>query len=438
MSLPKPEKDRRFDPSLIPNNPQLIELTRRAIDHAQAIESRARSRRAADQRTFERAVIGVVTNLVYAELEAKSRRVMVSLSKRDLSPARRRAPFLTERFRETVKLLGRAGIVDLELGVRNVAEIRQSTIAAGPWLADELARLDVRFEHIGRDPELLPPAVFLKSTKVAGTATFLPLPDSPEASRLVAEMHALNQWLAGAAIGWTGEPIDLGSRRLRRVFNDGSLNLGGRLWGGFWMGLSKDQRLRHLRIDDEPVASLDFAHMGVTLAYSVVETDPPPGDLYAIPGTSGSREGVKKILNALLCSSQIAERFPAGTKAYFPAGRKFADIREAIERHHPALVRLFGTAQALRQQYLESTVMVRALISLSEKGVVGLPIHDALLVRESHAPLAREVLEQCFREVTGLVGRVDIESVTTRQGISPYHLRESFCFPLRRGRKSCA
>ena len=334
---------------------------------------------------------------------------MVSLSKRDLSSTRRPAPFLTEAFRGTVKLLDHAGIVDLELGVRDIAETRQSTIGSGPWLADELERLDIRFEHIGRDPDLLPPAVVLKSAKVRGASTVLALPDSPEARRLLAEMRALNAWLASADIDWTGERIDLGRRRLRRVFNNGSLNLGGRLWGGFWMNLPKDQRVQHLRINSEPVASLDFAHMGVTLAYSVAETDPPPGDLYAVPGTGGSREGVKKVLNALLCSSRVPVRFPAGTKAYFPAGRKFADIREAIQRHHHALAPRFGTALALKLQYLESTVMVRSLLALSEQGVVGLPIHDALLVGVSNVSLAKEVLEASFREVTGRVGRVDTE-----------------------------
>lgn len=400
-------KDRRFDPSLQPRDTQLVALVARAVDRALMAEVRARRRRPADQRTFEAAVSCIVLNLLYGELEGLGRRTAVGMTKADYGTAVRPASFMTQHFPETVKLLHHAEILDLELGERTAFAGRRSTIGPGAWLLQQLETIDLGYECFRRDPALLGPPVILRSPKVKGVRKVIPLPATDEAQQLVRQMESINDWLASADLDWTGEPVDLSRRRLVRIFCDGSFQRGGRLWQGFWIQQSRAARAEHLRIGGEPTVSLDFAHMGVTLAYSEIRANPPRGDLYDIPQLWGRREGVKKVLNALLCSSEVPTRFPAGTRAYFPKSWTFESVFEAICRHHAPLVPLFGTAQALRFQYLESQVMVSALLSLRDKGVVGLPVHDALLVRRSDAPTAKEILERAFKDVTGIEGRVE-------------------------------
>ena len=50
--------------------------------------------------------------------------------------------------------------------------------------------------------------------------------------------------------------VDLGKRKLRRYFIKGSFESGGRLFGGFWQELNKDQR-KNIITDDEEAVSLD-------------------------------------------------------------------------------------------------------------------------------------------------------------------------------------
>jgi hypothetical protein len=140
-----------------------------------------------------------------------------------------------------------------------------------------------------------------------------------------------------------------------------------------------------------------------------VGAEMPEGDLYRVPGTGDSRNGIKRVLSAMLAADGKLERFPAGTKALFPSGRRFKDIRDAIYSHHAPLRPLFGTAQALAIQNQESTVMVAALLRLQDRGIVALPVHDAVLVGITDVSIAKEVLEQVFGEITGIRGEVRVE-----------------------------
>jgi hypothetical protein len=68
---------------------------------------------------------------------------------------------------------------------------------------------------------------------------------------------------------------DTNARQLRRYFSRGSFQSGGRLFGGFWQNLGRQSRLRGLRINGEPVISLDYSQFNPLLAYSISSHKPP-------------------------------------------------------------------------------------------------------------------------------------------------------------------
>jgi hypothetical protein len=87
-------------------------------------------------------------------------------------------------------------------------------------------------------------------------------------------------------------------------------DLSGRLFGGFWQGLQRERR-SGIRIDGEPVATLDYSSMFARLAYASKGVRPPAGDLYAIPGLEGRRDAVK-LGSTRFCS--ISKRDGSGRK----------------------------------------------------------------------------------------------------------------------------
>lgn len=409
-------KDRLFDPSRIPATDASRALITEVLARVQQAEQRKRKRRQADQQRHEAALTALVCDLVHRALDEPEAWLMVEMSNTELSPTTRRAPFLTEAFPRLVRLLcGELGIAELQPGYfQSWTGGEKTKIRVAAWLDMQIDDRELEFRDIGRDPSLMGDPLILRSTKTKGKATELSVPDTEQVRALRAQMIQINGWIAQANLSYDGpELIDLGQRYLRRIFNDGSLDQGGRLYHGFWQEMSKDDRAS-LRIDGSPVVSLDFAQMSVRTAYALAGVDPPKGDLYDIPGANGSREGIKLVLNALIAGDKMPTRMPRGARKHFRNNVKVTDVVRAIGRQHPVLIPLFGKAHGLSLQHWESQVIVTALLRLQAIGVVALPIHDCLLVGKDQEETAKEMLEMASLEVLGQRLRVEVEGAPSR------------------------
>jgi hypothetical protein len=74
-----------------------------------------------------------------------------------------------------------------------------------------------------------------------------------------------------------------------------------------------------------------------------------------------------------------------------------AKPRDAIEdtkRKHAAIAHLFERGHGLRFMRTESDLTVAVTLALFRRGVVALPIHDAVLVSEKYAADAKAAMEQ--------------------------------------------
>jgi len=413
-------KDRPFDPSRVAGTPISRQLVAEVSERLISIEHRQRVRQLPDQERYDRQLAALVCDLAHRYLFHGSAWITVEMSKVELAPAKRRAPFLTEKFRDLITTLAapEVDLIELNKGYREAFGRKRSTIRAGTWLTRRIDELELTSDDLGCDPALKGDPLLLKSHKNNGKAVALELPKTEEVESLRLEMDEVNLWIAQANLGWIGDEltdgIDLGSRYLVRIFNNASLQFGGRLFHGFWMNLSKQARRDYLLIDDRQIVSLDFAQMGVSVAYAMVGQSAPDGDHYLISGYGPARRtGIKRILNALLSADSTLTRFPAGTRSLFPRSIKFQDVLKAISQRHPALVPLFGSSRALELQYIESQVILRALAILRDKGVVALPVHDCLLVADVHETLGSDAMKKAFTEVVKTECEVEVERSAT-------------------------
>jgi hypothetical protein len=429
-------KDRKFEPFREP----LTEVGRALVAEVQrrveASERRSRRRKEVDQAVFEVALSALVCDLVAGMLVDPERRTRLEMSKRDLAAGKRRAPFMTEQFPALVRLLCSAelGLVDLDAARPGTRGGRQSTICPTGKFVSLIAEYGVSRHDIRKIPNRSDrSAVELRGMKtdqwVQGSlvqkALKLPWPETEEAAEVQAEMCRINAWLASAELDWFSDPVgdhDLSDRMLCRIFNNGSLQQGGRLYGGFWQKMRAEDRLECICLDDEPVASLDFCQSSVRMAYAEVGALPPDGDLYAIPSTSATlwvnhRSEVKGVTNALLCTDHDIDRFPKGTRGSIGKHVKFAKLLGDIARYHSPIVELFGTARGLLIMKKESDVLVGVLAQLQDHGVHALPIHDGILVPESKAELGKRVMADWFYRVTGAEAMIDCERLCPEGGV---------------------
>jgi hypothetical protein len=253
--------------------------------------------------------------------------------------------------------------------------------------------------------------------------------DSPEADRLRAEMDRINGALDEADLGLDtaalrglpeGSLIDPGDRWLRRIFCNGHSDFrhGGRLAGGFWMGLPKAMRCNAITIDGEPVIELDFGAMMPRLLYAKVgHPFPAHQDPYDIPGIPPQcRKGVKKLFASLTFGPTALQRWPQGCAKLFPKGTLREAVIDLLRRHHAPVAKHFGTLVGFELQRAESDIMVAILLTCFDRGIVVLPIHDAVLCPASRVDEVEQVMRAAFKKKTGAEAAVSrsVPSVTVQ------------------------
>ncbi|WP_127431532.1 hypothetical protein [Rhizobium anhuiense] len=296
---------------------------------------------------------------------------------------------------------------------------RRTTIRPGPRLVGRMVDLNVTFADLGYACGA--EQIILKSEKVDfwDEAQVIDYKDTMDTSRFRHEMREINDWLRTADLdygtlrGDTNSIPDTAERTLRRIFTRGDFRCGGRLFGGFWQVMGKDDRFDRLVIDGEAIVELDYAQMGPRQLYGMVGAVPEMTDLYSVPGFEQYRKGIKIVFSAMVFHDKPLSRMPRGAGAKFPKGTSIGDITDAIMRYHPAIADLFFKGVGHRVQFQESQIMVDTLLRLKSQSIVALPIHDAILVADSKAAAAGQVMVDVFAFHVGFPGLVDVSSVSS-------------------------
>jgi hypothetical protein len=410
--------ERRFDPSRVPTQGVMQKLVNevrsRILDYEAHFQLRKRARRERDQERFDAQVSALVCDLVHASLSNPKQWLRISLSNEKLGRRNVGPDFMTESFRTVVEYMAARGLrwVELEKGVKSPFGRQESTIRASMTLRERALELGVSFGDIRRDVALMGDPIVLRSEKVKGKSRDLDVPQGEPADSFRAEMCRINDWIARADIlcdegGRIGQRVDTGDRWLRRIFNDASLAHGGRLYGGFWLKMSSEDRLRHLYINQEPVAALDYGQCAVRIAYGMAGATMPKGDLYSVPRLEHYRGGVKLVLSSMFFSDAPLKRKPRGSVKLLPKHDTIGEIQKRIQAHHAPISRLFHSGFGMLCQRIESSILVRCLLTLMDRGVVALPVHDCLVVPQSVMEAAKQVMLDTFFDVTGVEAEVD-------------------------------
>ena len=414
-------KERLFDPSRFPASPELqlfvAEQTERLSVFEAYTKRRKRQRKPRDQQRFERAVLAILCDVIHAELTEAGSWRYVSFSNQVLGCAGKGPDFITETFPAIVRGMSdpAMALLELQLGVYSPFGGKRSTIRAGRYLRSSIKNLGFHFGDLGCDLELRGESIRLRGPKKTGRkrGDLMPVPTGEPADGFRREVDRLNHWYARADLQCSvlpnGRQCDLSSRYLRRHFNNGRMDHGGRFFGAFWIGMKAKHRLECLKIGGERVVSLDFGQCAIRIAYGQAGAPVPSGDLYEVDGLNGCRAGVKKVMNAFLHSSKALSRFPRDTRPDFGDGLGFHQVLRAIAVRHAPIAHLFNQGFGMAGFFIESQVIVKSLLDLMERGIVALPVHDCVVVPRSAALIAKEVLLKSFREIAGAEGEVEME-----------------------------
>jgi hypothetical protein len=216
-------------------------------------------------------------------------------------------------------------------------------------------------------------------------------PATPEPSRLLPQIEAMNRFAAGFEVQNSLPP------RWHRSFTHD--------WQhhGRWYAVGGEGNYQHMalqdrlgiRINGEAVVEVDISASYLTLMHAVLGMELPESDLYAIPGMS--RPLAKGWINATISKGSPVKRWSAdmrqalGAEAAIPpvtVGVAVLD-RYPFLGHPPQAVagRPWAPAEdrllSHRLMFIEASIITQAMVKLAENGILALPMHDGLIVPAS-------------------------------------------------------
>ncbi|AGB43210.1 hypothetical protein Mesau_00724 [Mesorhizobium australicum WSM2073] len=414
-------RDRPFNPHRFAASENSKGIVREAIGLLSTYEDRfglrRNKRRPRDQETFEQTVEAILSDLIHGQLVGGSG-IFVTRSNRVLGAKSRYRPAVySKAFPAILDLLSKPEMayVEQDIAADVQGASRSTVIRPGQRLLDRIAEHEVDLDDL--DTHQTGETIILKRLK--DRADFwddgerLDYPDDGATDGYRTQMAEINQWLHEAdlkfdwiGIAWPHTPIALRDRRLRRVFTQGRFDRGGRLFGGFWQQLRKDERQTGLRISGEKAVELDYGQAGARILYGMAGHKPTSDDLYHLWGYVQQRDGIKRVMSAMIFAEKPLERFPQDTRKLFRRGDKIAEVVAAIEQKHELIRDRFHRGLGHDVQFIESQIMVEVLRIMKARGITALPIHDAVMVPASAAATAREVMLSVFRRMTGVEGIV--------------------------------
>jgi hypothetical protein len=398
-----------------------------------ALAGRTNAYGPASRPKIEQAVCAVLADLLPSWNGDSPRLVYRSLAKASFTGE----PVSFRHFKAALDGLRELGLVHRHAAIRYRAEARfgfsdtgspDTGKAARYWPTAELlqlaersgvgpADLDRHFSHVySAKPPLVPAPILLRPFKTREARKQQPErpPDyarSSVARQLRSEVEEVNAFAADFVVTGCRPP-----RWCRRF--TGTLDLHGRWYSvggaGAYQSLSSVERVRDIRIGGEPVVEVDVRASWLTIVLGLNKLEPSLDDPYAVDGDI-DRAIVKAWITATLGKGSPVSRWAPQTVKKMPAlaSQSAVEARRVILRCYPCLAALEALTESLETPTgavgvlpaylmgLEAAALTLAMRGLRGRGVLALPVHDALIVPVSAAAECEAGLKAAFLPVAG-------------------------------------
>lgn len=323
--------------------------------------------------------------------------------------SRYNALHLSSRMINVIKVLHEHNFIELHLGF----EGRLSRIRA-------LEKLELLFASLNAPQEailfnhLREPLELRRRSEADKKKERVEYDDTPETVRMREVLSRYNTLLSQAHIDICSleDPIveriitsgkDAGRKQrlsinrseifVRRIFNNGSWEQGGRFYGGWWQGIGKD--LRHdIMINNKPTIEIDFKAMHVALLFAAMnqqsEFDPYSLEDELLAGFSltEQRSVLKQLVLMALNSDTRSQAFRAfrSDQSKDSSRRKLKDkelgrLLTAFTNTYPSIEPYICSGKGLQLMYLDSCIAEQVIEHFTEQSIPVLCVHDSFIIQ---------------------------------------------------------
>lgn len=176
------------------------------------------------------------------------------------------------------------------------------------------------------------------------------------------------------------------------MFNNGSWELGGRFYGGWWQQIDKEIRA-NIMINGKPTVEIDYKSMHITLLLSEISQkssfDPYTLDKPVFPTRDNfdQRSAVKQLVLMAINASDKKTAFSA-FRSDQKKGHVFKSLRnveltkllDAFIVQYPKLEPFLCTGKGLELMYIDSSIAEYVIDHFTQLNVPILCIHDSFIV----------------------------------------------------------
>jgi hypothetical protein len=271
----------------------------------------------------------------------------------------------------------------------------QTRIRATPKLLGLLTGFDIA--KLERDPEAPEEEVLILRDKDNRQKDY---PETRFTSEMRNDLSIYNAFLRQSEINT--EAVDLRYQAdptaitAKMMFKGDSIEegKGGRIYGGFWENMRKQDRLK-LMLQYGPVVELDYVAIHPTIAYAF-KGIPLTEDPYLIEGCE--RNDVKKTFLVLFNCKDRKHALDTIRSSFHIKGAEA--LLSAIEqKHEPIKNSFYNPGFGMTLQNTDAWLAMRILKRMTEQGIACLPIHDSFIVNEKYAAELRTAMDEVFFEI---------------------------------------
>ena len=387
------------------------------LEKIAATEARKKALRPDDRLLRERTINVLLANLAVAALNRRNPRKFVAVSLNGNDYANTGLSFSAVQLAYTA-------LQDLGLALGAIGRAKPNPVLGWVGVRSRLrangAMRDLMRAH-GLEPQYVrnPPRDLIE-LKECGLS---PPPEPPAVTESRVILERVNPLLAGTSLSipngaW--ERINAGKKadedltdeerrhrqylgdmtaiRLYRVFTR-SWELGGRLYGGWWIGVPKIER-RHVLIDGEPTIELDYGQLHPTMLFAKVglQLDYDPYEFSGFSRALG-KDTFMRLLNRE--SHRGGRYIRREGEVPLPDGITAPEYTALYKKHLTPVKHLLGEGMGLRLQRDDSELALAVLDTLSKEQIVALPVHDSFIVKKKHEDILRATMSSTFTKLHG-------------------------------------
>ena len=183
---------------------------------------------------------------------------------------------------------------------------------------------------------------------------------------------------------------------VKRVFNKGSWELGGRFYGGWWQFIDKDLR-SDIMINDKPTIEIDYKSMHIALLLAHIKQksnyDPYSLSKSIFPNRNDldQRSVVKQLVLMALNASDRKTAFsafrgdqPTGHPAKKLTNVELSKLLDAFIEEYPDLAPFMCTGKGLQLMYIDSCIAEQVIDHFTNLSIPILCLHDSFIVPFDH------------------------------------------------------